>query len=139
MTYNELISSAMRAIRTTQAGESPQAHEYAVGIERLNEMVSGWRNAGLQMDWSNLDSADGGNTVAFDEEDVLAVRLNLSLALCDDYGKTPSPMMMKNASVAYSGLFVKWFSGPAMRVDDTLMPSRWPGMRTRGSSTIFNG
>lgn len=139
MTFNELINSAMRGIRTTQAGETPTAGEYAVGIERLNEMVSGWRNMGLQIDYSNIEAADGGNTVGFDEEDIAAIRLNLSLALCDDYGKTPTPLLLSNASIAYSGLYVKWYSGPSMRVDEALTPTRWPGMRNRSTSTILNG
>lgn len=139
MTYNELVSSAMRAIRVTQAGENPTAGEYAVGIERLNNMVSGWRNMGLQIDYSNIEAADGGNTVGFDEEDIGAITSSLSVELCDDYGKEPTPALLKRAYIGYSGLYVKWYSGPSMRVDDALTPAQWPGTRNRGASSILNG
>ena len=131
MTYNELINSARRAIRTVQAGETPTAGEYAVGIERLNNMVSGWRNAGLQIDWSNIEAADGGNTIGFDEEDVGAITANLSVELCDDYGKQPSPGLMKRAAAGYSGLYVKWYSGPKMTQDRTMQAAWFPGSRWR--------
>lgn len=131
MTYNELITSAMRAIRTVQSGETPTAGEYAVGIERLNNMVSGWRNAGLQMDWSNLDAADGGDTISFDDEDVAAVTAGLSIELCDDYGKEPSRGLLERASASYSGLYVKWYSGPSMTQDRAMQAAWFPGSRWR--------
>lgn len=126
-TYNEIVSASMRRLGLTQAGEAPTGAEYETGIEALNDLVSGWRIRGLEMSYTSVDVSAGGDTSPFDDEDIDAIKALLAMRLAEEYGKTPSPMLVGAAAVYWNALFGKYVVGPDMVTDSALLPRNTPG------------
>ncbi len=126
-TYNEIISASMRRLGLTQAGEAPTGDEYAVGLEALNDLVSGWRIRGLEMSYTSVGASAGGDVAPFDDEDLDAIKALLAMRLAEEYGKTPSPMLVSAATTYWNALFGKYVVGPDMTTDSALLPHNTPG------------
>jgi hypothetical protein len=126
-TYNEIVSAAMRRLGLTQAGEAPTGDEYGIGIEALNDLVSGWRIRGLEMSYTSVESSAGGDVSPFEDEDLDAVKALLAMRLAEEYGKMPSPMLAAAASTYWNALFGKYVTGPDMVTDSALLPRNTPG------------
>ncbi len=123
-TYNEIVSASMRLISLTQAGEAPTGEEFEVGIEALNDMVSGWRTRGLNMDYVAVSLDDGGTDAPFEEEDLGSIKACLAEAIAPIYGKKLPPEMALRASRSWDALYAKFNNAKRMRVDIAIQPGR---------------
>jgi hypothetical protein len=123
-TYNQIVNASMRLLSLTQTGEAPTGEEYEVGIEALNDMVTGWRTRGLNMDYAAVSLDAGGTDAPFEEEDLGNIKDCLADVLAPIYGKTLSPQMALRAARAWDALYAKYNNAKRMRVDIAIQPNR---------------
>lgn len=122
MTYNDLIKRALQRLAILQTGDAGDGDQYLDGIHSLNELVNGWRNKGVYLNFSTVADDAGGDTVTFDDEDIAAIRDNLAVAIASDYGKQLPPQVAASAASGWSGLYAKYGPSIGMRVDRSLSP-----------------
>lgn len=134
-THNEIIERALKRLAITQVGETPTGEEYADALRAYNDMINGWRNRGIFLPFITVAPEDGGQEVAFDDEDVGAVADNLAVHISMEYGKEPSPLLVAIAQSGKNGLYAKYGASLKSTVDSALLPSRRRGIRSR----IFDG
>ena len=97
-TAGDVVSAAFRKI--TGIAENPDADQMAMGLEFLNDMLAMWRDSGADV------GADVGLDLPLAAGDVMTVRdsfipgikANLTLALCDDFDREPTPTLVRRAS-----------------------------------------
>lgn len=136
MTYNEIISRALGRLAVIQTGETPDGNMYLDGIHALNDMVNGWRNKGVYLNFNTVADASGGNSISFDDEDIAAIVDNLAIRFAPDYGKQPSPFVVGSASSGWNALYQKYASEIKMSVDDAILPSGMGTWRVVKSSIL---
>lgn len=122
MTYNEVIKRALQRLAVLQTGDAGDGDQYLDGLHSMNEMVNGWRNKGVYLNFNNVEDTAGGDTTTFDDEDIAAVVDNLAVRLAPDYGKTITPVLAASASSGFSGLYAKYGPSISMRVDRSISP-----------------
>jgi hypothetical protein len=112
----QIVARALKRINVVAAGEDPSAVDAADGLAALNAMIAGWAIDGINV------SADVPLSAGH-EEGVVAL---LAVRLAPDYGRMPSPLVLKAAEEGMYRLEADYISAPLAQFDTALidMPSR---------------
>lgn len=92
-TATEIATKALKRINVIGAGETPAAPDLADSIDALNAMIASWEADGLSGDTLPLDKRFEQGIIA-----LLAVRL------AEDFGKSPGPVLMRDAANGWAAL-----------------------------------
>ncbi len=101
-TQTELATRALRRLAVVE----PSAQDIADAGEALTAMVNAWEAEGLSGDILPLDAR-------FDQ----AITAMLAVRLAEEYGKTPGPVLLRDASDGWSAISAAFFAVPASRFD----------------------
>ena len=118
----QIVARALKRLRVIGAGEDPSAEDAADGLAALNAMIAGWKADGVEV------SGDVPLDARF-EEGVIAM---LAVRLADDYGATPSSVVVRDAEQGWQRLKAAFTHIPLAQFDSALrnMPSQryWGGV-----------
>lgn len=118
--YEELIISGITTI--------PTAEEVTIAIKQMDRMVLAWQNKNVCLSYLRSDAQINPNQESgLNENNELAVILNLALRLCPAFGKVPNNETKIGAKEAYENLFSTELT---TRESDPYMPTgaghAWP-------------
>lgn len=116
-TATEISTRALRRAAVTDALESPAAVDVAHATEALTAMIASWETS-----WMS------GDVLALDGRYEQAVIAMLAVRLCEDYGKTPGPVLERDAEDGWSKLQGAYFAVPQSRFESAL---KWTGPNTQ--------
>lgn len=108
-TPTQIVTRALRRLNVIPLGGTPSGEDVAEGTEALTAMINSWEAEGLSGDVLPLDARFEQGVVA-----MLAVRL------AEEYGKVPSPLLMRDADEGWSAISAAFFAVPASRFDSAL-------------------
>lgn len=92
-TTGEVATKALKRLAIISPGETPSAAELSDATDALNAMIASWTAKGLSNDTLPLSSAHEAGVIA-----MLAVRI------AEDYGKTPGPVLARDAEAGWKAL-----------------------------------
>lgn len=115
-TATEIATKALKRLRIVGAGETPTAEDVTDATDALNAMIESWEAEGLTGDVLPLDARFEAGITA-----MLAVRL------AEDYGKTPGPVLTRDASNGWAQIQAAFLSTPEARFDSALVSTRYRG------------
>jgi hypothetical protein len=111
MTSNAVIAArALRRLKVIGAGATPSAESADDAVQALVDMHASWNAEGLVVPALPLDERFDQGLVA-----MLAVRL------AEDYGKTPGPVLTRDAQNGEAQIHAAFFPVPASRFDNTII------------------
>lgn len=108
-TATEIGTRALRRIRVVAADETPSAADILAATEALTEIINSWEAQSLSGDALPLDARFEKGIVA-----MLAVRL------CDDFGKSPSPILLQDAMEGEAALGAAFFAVPTQKFENAI-------------------
>lgn len=108
-TATEIATSALRRIGICDALSTPSAADIASATDALGAMIAGWEAEGYSGDILPLDSRFEHGIVA-----LLAVRI------AEDYGKSPGPVLLRDAMDGERRLMAHFFVVPQSTFDSSL-------------------
>lgn len=108
-TATEISTRALRRAGVFDVLQSPSAIDVQSATEALNAMIASWEAEGLSGDVLPLDSRYEQGVVA-----MLAVRI------CEEYGKTPGAVLVRDADNGWSALQAAYFAVPASKFESGL-------------------
>lgn len=105
-TATEISTRALRRVGAFDALETPSAVDVANATEALTAMIASWEAEGLSGDVLPIDSRF--------EQAVIAM---LAMRLCEEYGKTPGPVLMRDADNGWNAIQAAYFAVPKSRFE----------------------
>ena len=108
-TATEISTRALRRAGVFDVLQSPSAIDVQSATEALNAMIASWEAEGLSGDVLQLDSRFEQAVVA-----MLAVRI------CEEYGKQPGAVLVRDADNGWNSLQAAYFAVPASRFESAL-------------------
>ena len=108
-TATEISTRALRRVGAFDALESPSAVDVSNATEALTAMIASWEAEGLSGDVLPIDSRF--------EQAVVAM---LAERLCEEYGKQPGPVLMRDAANGWNAIQAAYFAVPASKFEDAL-------------------
>ena len=108
-TANQISTRALRRSGCFDVLETPSAIDIATATEALTAMISAWEAEGLSGDVLPLDARFEQAVVA-----MLAVRI------CEEYGKQPGAVLVRDADNGWMSLHAAYFAVPASRFERSL-------------------
>lgn len=115
-TATQISTRALRRIGAFDALESPSAMDIANATEALTAMIASWEAEGLSGDVLPIDSRF--------EQAVVAM---LAERLCEEYGKTPGPVLSRDAAVGWQTIQAAFLAVPESKFENAI---RYTGMLT---------
>jgi len=112
-TATELTTRALRRLGVLDPLQAAAAEDIQTGTEALNAMIASWETDGLSGDVLPLDARHEAGVVA-----MLAVRL------AEEYGKSPGPVLLRDARDGWTALQAAYMPIPESVFD---MGLRQPG------------
>lgn len=119
MTTLDIIRRAMRSIGVLRHSESPSASEAADALDTLNDMLNAWIHDGIDLEYLNVALTD---TFAYPDDHIAAIRYNLAVELCGEYGKQIPPVVAANAVRYKASLQAKYCDPDLLEMDEALSP-----------------
>jgi len=92
-TATEISTRALRRVGAFDVLEAPSAVDVANATEALTAMIASWESEGLSGDILPVDARF--------EQAVVAM---LAMRLCEEYGKTPGPVLVRDADRGWATL-----------------------------------
>lgn len=115
-TATEISTRALRRVGAFDVLEAPSAVDVASATEALTAMIASWEGEGLSGDILPIDTRF--------EQAVIAM---LAMRLCEEYGKTPGPVLVRDADRGWSTLQAAYFAVPESKFENAL---RFTGQAT---------
>jgi len=115
-TATEICTRALKRLSVVGAGETPAAADIADMTEALNAMIASWESEGLSGDVLPLDARF--------EKAVIAM---LAVDQAETYGKTPGPILMRDADLGWEQIRSAFLATPEAEFDPALIGTthRW--------------
>lgn len=112
----QIVTRALKRLGLVEPGETPAAADAEDGLAALNAMLAGWEADGLNL-------SPDVPLPAKHEEGVVAM---LAVRLAEDYGKSPGPVLLRDAGTGMRRLEADYVSAPLASFDLALvaMPSK---------------
>lgn len=107
MTKRALINLAFEEIGIASYNFDIQPEQYLSALKRLDSLISIWQSKGLELLYVLSEPIEG---ISLEDEAILSDEAikpaysNLALDLCPMFGKSPSPINLKNAHITYKNL-----------------------------------
>lgn len=114
-TATEIATSALRRLNVVDALSSPSAAHVDSATAALTAMLASWEGQWLSGDVLPLDARFEQGIVA-----LLAVRL------AEDYGKTPGPVLLRDAKDGWAAIQGAFWAVPTQRFESGLIYSGQP-------------
>lgn len=108
-TATQIATRALRRLRVTGADETPSASDVAAMTEGLEALINSWEASGLTNDTLPLDARFEQAVVA-----MLAVRM------ADEFGKTPSQVLFRDADAGERQIMGAFFPVPQSTFESAL-------------------
>lgn len=109
-TATQISTRALRRLGVFDALESPSAMDVAAATEALTAMIASWEGVGLSGDVLPIDSRF--------EQAVVAM---LAERLAEEYGKTPGPILQRDAKNGRAAIEAAYIATPEARFDGALL------------------
>jgi hypothetical protein len=109
-TANEIATKALKRLGLVNSGESPAAADVSDAVDALSSMIAAWDCGGFTGETLPLASRF--------EEGVTAM---LAVRLAENYGKTPGPILMRDAGRGEQQLNSAFIAVPYAQVDNALL------------------
>lgn len=109
-TAAEISTRALKRLAIVDSHETPGAADMAHTSEALNAMIQGWEADGLSGDTLPLDPRFEQGLIA-----MLAVRV------AEDFGKTPGPVLLRDADEGWARIQSAFFVVPKSRFENGLL------------------
>jgi|TARA_R100000501_G_C2587445_1_gene88567 hypothetical protein len=126
-TAQELINSAAKFAGLLAEGQTLEGGVNADALNRLNRMLSRWKNNGVDLGVPTLSASD---TVYVDNADEEAIEVNLALRLMVRFKLPVSPGVSEAGSEAYTELQAKYGKIDEMALDLALTDKRTYNVNT---------
>lgn len=124
-TATEICTRALKRLSVVGAGETPAAADIADMTDALNAMIASWETQGLSGDVLPLDARFERAIVAL-----------LAVDQAETYGKTPGPILMRDADEGWNAIQAAFFAVPLSSFDRSL---KWTGNYTDYGYFLGNG
>lgn len=108
-TSTQICTRALRRLAVIAADETPANADIDAANEALTAMINSWEVEGLTADAIPLDPRFEQGLVAM-----------LAMRLAEEYGKTPSQVLVRDANDGWNGIKAAFFAVPASRFDKAL-------------------
>lgn len=105
----QICTRALRRLSVIAADETPASADIDAAKEALTAMINSWETEGLTADAVPLDARFEQAVVA-----MLAVRI------AEEYGKSPSDVLVRDANDGWNAIKAAFFAVPASRFDKAL-------------------
>lgn len=129
-TAQEVITSALKRAGVTADIQTPGNSKSVIGLELLNDWISGLKNDGLDLQLTALALADD---IYLDASDIPCLKHNLTV-LCAEYWKLPIPQSAYiRANESLDNLRGKYLEAD---IEEMELPG---ALVTRGRSDILSG
>ncbi len=113
-TARDTIRGALRLIRVIDSTEDVQAEDAADGLKTLNEMVHGWKNNGIFVDYQDIEL---GDEIPFPPRDHRNIRYLLAADLAAEFGTELTPEVATQARESFQMLQAHYGVQPEARPD----------------------
>lgn len=105
-TATEISTRALRRVGAFDALESPSAIDVSNATEALTAMIASWEAEGLS-----------GDVLPIDARFEQAVVAMLAERMCEEYGKQPGPVLMRDAANGWNAIQAAYFAVPKSRFE----------------------
>jgi hypothetical protein len=109
-TANEIATKALKRLGLVNSGESPAAADVSDAVDALSSMIAAWDTRGFVGETLPLATRFEHGVVA-----MLAVRL------AESYGKTPGPILLRDAADGEESLLAAFMPVRQAKVDNALI------------------
>jgi hypothetical protein len=109
----QIVTRALKRLGLVEPGETPAAADAEDGLAALNAMLAGWAADGINV-------SPDVPLPAKHEEGVTAL---LAVRLSEDYGRSPGPILLRDANAGMRRLEADYVSAPLASFDLALVGS----------------
>jgi len=113
-TARTVIKGALRLIRAIDVTEEPEADDLATGIEVMNQMIHGWQDEGIHIEYEDVELTD---VMPFPKGDIKNIRYLLAADLAAEYGNELTPEVAVEARKSLATLQATYGIQPESRPD----------------------
>lgn len=117
----DVIKGAMKDIGAIQSGEAPTSEEANDALDTMKQMIAMWELEGIAIGVQDLTLS---GTINLPENHIYALRANLAVRLCPEYGLQPNPITVQLASDGYTALQGAYGEPNDMTIDGAIR-RRW--------------
>jgi hypothetical protein len=98
----ELVTGALRRAGVIGEADDPSAEEGSDAVTRLNDMIAGMAEDGIDLGWN--PKASTADTVVLPLGHIGTIKAMLAVMLADEYGTEVSPVTASEAKSGYDRL-----------------------------------
>lgn len=109
-TANEIATKALKRLGLVNSGESPAAADVSDAVDALSSMIASWDCGSV--------TGEALPLAARFEEGVIAM---LAVRMAEPYGKTPGPVLLRDAARGEAQINAAFIAIPNARVDNALL------------------
>lgn len=102
MTALELITQALRLANIIDQIQAPPAEMGQQARTTMNQMVADWERDGIRIGWAPVAALD--DELPIEDADERALKYNLAVELCGEYGLDPSADVSRIRDDTYNRL-----------------------------------
>ena len=113
-TARTVIKGALRLIRAIDVTEEPEADDTTTGLEVMNQMIHGWQDEGIYIEYEDVELTD---VMPFPKGDITHIRYLLASELAPEYGIELTPEVAVKAREAKATLQASYGIQPESRPD----------------------
>ena len=100
-TARTISKGALRLVRAIDVTEEPEADDLTTGLENMNQMIHGWANSGIHLNYENIELTDD---LPFPDRDHENIKYLLAFRLAPEYGTELTPEVATMAREAKATL-----------------------------------
>lgn len=105
MTYNDIVTRALRLIGVLYETETTSAEQGVDALSQLNAMMSSWEMDGIRIGYFSGDSTT--DTIAIEPRYRVAIEFNLAMLLAPQFERQPPPVVVQMAADSYNKLLLE--------------------------------
>jgi hypothetical protein len=109
-TSQQIATKALRRIRVVAAEDTAAAADIEAAKEALADIIASWEAEGLS-----------GDVLPLSDRFEQAIVAMLAVRLAEDYGKTPGPVLLRDASEGWDAIKAAYFVVPKSTFDAGLV------------------
>lgn len=113
-TARDTIRGALRLIRAIDPTEDVRPEDANTGLVSLNEMIHGWKNVGIKLDYQDIEI---GDNLPFPPEDHRNIRYLLAAEIAPEFGIELTPEVATEARQSLATLQAQYGTQPEARPD----------------------
>jgi hypothetical protein len=118
-TGQSMVTRTLRLLGVLADGQSPTAQQLSDGLDSMNEMLSAWRDQGVDLGHSTISA---GDTIPYQDDHLPAIRYSLAIEIAPEYGRSVPGEIIANQQKYFKGLQALYCNPPLLSVDRMLQP-----------------